>query len=50
MFAKIKEIIARYSGYTRFVEPVWSAYVGWIAAHPKTAATAIVALAVLAAL
>lgn len=47
---KIVDIFKRYSGYTRFIEPVWSSYVGWVEAHPKTAATAIVALAVLVVL
>jgi hypothetical protein len=47
---KIKDIVARYSGYTRFIEPIWSRYVGWVGAHPKTAAVLLVGLAVVAAL
>jgi hypothetical protein len=46
----ITEALKRYSGYTRFVAPIWSAYVGWVDAHPKTTALILVGLAVVAAL
>lgn len=35
------DAVKRYSGYARFVAPMWSAYVAWVGAHPKTAAVVI---------
>jgi hypothetical protein len=42
---KFMDAVRRYSGYARFVEPVWSFYIGWIVAHPKAAGVTILVLA-----
>lgn len=46
----IKDVVARYTGYTRFIRPAWDWLVRWVANHPKTSAGLLVGLAVVAAL
>ncbi len=48
MFDGVKAAIGRYTGYTRFISPVWNWYVEWIAEHPKTSGALLLALFVLA--
>jgi hypothetical protein len=45
MITKFIDVVKRYSGYTRFITPVWNVYVDAVSKHPSIAGAVILILA-----